>query len=164
MPNPTMPDAAPHGLDAFAAPIRAALAAALELDADTIQLERPKNEAHGEFALPCFRFAKAAGKNPAELAGHLAATLEIPQVSAEAVGPFLNFQIDRTALTAQVLGDAGQEGFGIASTAPPPAMRTQERSAYSACSACAARGREPPIRPRGKLRVLARTIWLALQR
>lgn len=109
-----MPDAAPHGLDAFAAPIRAALAAALELDADTIQLERPKNEAHGEFALPCFRFAKAAGKNPAELAGHLAATLEIPQVSAEAVGPFLNFQIDRTALAAQVLGDAGQEGFGRA--------------------------------------------------
>lgn len=107
-------DAAPHGLDAFAAPIRAALAAALELDASTLQLERPKNEEHGEFALPCFRFAKAAGKNPAQLAGDLAASLEIPDVTASAVGPFLNFQIERTALAARVLTDASREDYGSA--------------------------------------------------
>ena len=35
-------------------------------------------------------------------------------VSASAVGPFLNFQIDRTALARQVLADAGAEGFGSA--------------------------------------------------
>jgi arginyl-tRNA synthetase len=110
-----MPDpAAPHGLDAFAAPIRTALGSALGLDPDTIQLERPKNEQHGEFALPCFRFAKAAGKNPAQLAGDLADSLKIDEVSASAVGPFLNFQIDRAALARQVLHDAGNEGFGRA--------------------------------------------------
>jgi arginyl-tRNA synthetase len=64
-----MPEAAaPHGLDAFAAPIRAALGSALGIDPNSIQLERPKNEEHGEFALPCFRYAKDAGKNPAQLA------------------------------------------------------------------------------------------------
>lgn len=107
-----MPDAALHGLDAFAAPIRAALAAALSIEASEIQLERPKNEEHGEFALPCFRFAKPAGKNPAQLAGDLAAALDMNDISASAVGPFLNFQIDRTALARQVLADAGAEGFG----------------------------------------------------
>jgi arginyl-tRNA synthetase len=110
-----MPDpAAPHGLDAFAAPIRAALGVALGIDADSIQLERPKNEEHGEFALPCFRFAKAAGKNPAQLAGDLAESLQLAEVSASAIGPFLNFQIDRTALARQVLRDAGSEGYGRA--------------------------------------------------
>lgn len=109
-----MPDAALHGLDAFAAPIRAALAAALGVEASAIQLERPKNEEHGEFALPCFRFAKPAGKNPAQLAGDLAASLDVADVSASAVGPFLNFQIDRTALARQVLADAGAEGYGRA--------------------------------------------------
>lgn len=109
-----MPDAALHGLDAFAAPIRAALAEALGVEASAIQLERPKNEEHGEFALPCFRFAKAAGKNPAQLAGDLADSLMIPDVGASAVGPFLNFQLDRTALARQVLADASNEGFGRA--------------------------------------------------
>lgn len=110
-----MPEAAaPHGLDAFAAPIRTALGSALGIDPDSIQLERPKNEEHGEFALPCFRYAKDAGKNPAQLAGDLAASLGIENVSASAVGPFLNFQIERTALARQILNDAGNEGYGRA--------------------------------------------------
>lgn len=110
-----MPEAAaPQGLDAFAAPIRTALGSALGIDPSSLQLERPKNEEHGEFALPCFRFAKDAGKNPAQLAGDLAASLEIENVSASAVGPFLNFQIERTALARQVLNDAGNDGFGRA--------------------------------------------------
>lgn len=109
-----MPDAAPHGLDAFAAPIRAALAEALGVESSAIQLERPKNEEHGEFALPCFRFAKPAGKNPAQLAGELAESLNVAEVAASAVGPFLNFQIDRTALARQVLADASAEAYGSA--------------------------------------------------
>ena len=109
-----MPDAAPHGLDAFAAPIRAALAEALGVEASAIQLERPKNEEHGEFSLPCFRFAKPAGKNPAQLAGELAESLDVAEVAASSVGPFLNFQIDRTALARQVLADASAEAYGSA--------------------------------------------------
>lgn len=110
-----MPEAAaPQGLDAFAAPIRTALGSALGIDPSSIQLERPKNEEHGEFALPCFRYAKDAGKNPAQLAGDLADSLKIAEVSASSIGPFLNFQIGRTALARQVLHDAGSEGFGRA--------------------------------------------------
>ena len=88
-----MPDAAPHGLDAFAAPIRAALAEALGVEASAIQLERPKNEEHGEFSLPCFRFAKPAGKNPAQLAGELAESLDVTEVATSSVGPFLNLSL-----------------------------------------------------------------------
>ena len=110
-----MPDpAAPHGLDAFAAPIRSALGSALGIDPDSIQLERPKNEEHGEFALPCFRYAKEASKNPAQLAGDLVSNLTIEDVSASSVGPFLNFQIERTALARRILNDAGNEGYGRA--------------------------------------------------
>ncbi|MCH2100910.1 MAG: arginine--tRNA ligase [Planctomycetes bacterium] len=109
-----MSDASLHGLDAFAALIRVALAEALGVEVNTIQLERPKNEEHGEFALPCFRFANSVGNNPAQLASALADSLDVNNVSASAVGPFLNFQIDRTALARKVLGDAGAPGYGRA--------------------------------------------------
>jgi len=109
-----MPDTSLHGLNAFAAPIRAAVAQALDVPAEQLQLERPRNEEHGEFAVPCFRFAKQAGKNPAELASQLATDLNIENVAASAIGPFLNFQIERSALAAQVLTDALQDGYGSA--------------------------------------------------
>lgn len=104
----------PNGLDFFAAGIRTALAEALSIEAASIQLERPRSEEHGQFALPCFRFAKAAGKNPAELAGSLAAELQIEDVTPSAVGPFLNFAIDETRLAAVVLESALREDFASA--------------------------------------------------
>jgi arginyl-tRNA synthetase len=101
-----------HGLDPFGLRIAAAVATALDRPLAEIQLERPRNEAHGEFALPCFRFAQKGGGNPAQLAGELAVGLQIDQVEVSNIGPFLNFKIDRTALAAQVLGDALREDFG----------------------------------------------------
>lgn len=108
---PTLETQQPNGLDFFATRIRAALAEALSIDADGIQLERPRQEEHGEFALPCFRFAKAAGKNPAELAGNLAAELQIADVTASAVGPFLNFAIEPERLAAIVLESALRDDY-----------------------------------------------------
>ena len=78
-----MPDPAPlHGLDHFDARIRAALAPALGVDAETLTLGRPREDAHGEFALPCFQFAKAAGCSPPELAQRLAAEVQAEDVRA----------------------------------------------------------------------------------
>ncbi|MGB0952975.1 MAG: arginine--tRNA ligase, partial [Planctomycetota bacterium] len=108
---PTLETQQPNGLDFFATRIRTALADALSIDAADIQLERPRNEEHGEFALPCFRFAKAAGKNPAELAGNLASELKIEDVTPSAVGPFLNFAIDAERLGAVVLESALRSDF-----------------------------------------------------
>ena len=104
----------PNGLDFFAARIRTALAEALGLDAEGLQLERPRQEELGEFALPCFRFAKAAGKNPAELAAGLAAALDIADVTPTAAGPFLNFRVDPLPLASVVLESAMRDDYASA--------------------------------------------------
>ena len=108
----------PNGLDFFADAIRAALATALDLEPAVLVLERPREEAHGEFAVPCFRFAKAAACSPPQLAAKLAAELHIADVCATAIGPFLNFQIDPQRLAYVVLSSAltadfasGQQGL-----------------------------------------------------
>ena len=95
-----------HGLDAFALPIRQAVCAAIDVDLALISLERPRQEELGEFALPCFRFAKQAQMAPPALAGKLADALSIENVSCEAVGPFLNFKIDANALAQSIVTSA----------------------------------------------------------
>ncbi|MCX8266271.1 MAG: arginine--tRNA ligase [Planctomycetota bacterium] len=95
-----------HGLDAFALPIRQAVCAAIDVDLDLISLERPRQEELGEFALPCFRFAKQAQLAPPALAAKLADALSIENVSCEAVGPFLNFKIDANALAQTIVTSA----------------------------------------------------------
>lgn len=95
-----------HGLDAFALPIRQAVCAAIDMDLALISLERPRQEELGEFALPCFRFAKQAQMAPPALAAKLADALSIENVSCEAVGPFLNFKIDANALAQTIITSA----------------------------------------------------------
>ena len=95
-----------HGLDAFALPIRQAVCAAIDVDLALISLERPRQEELGEFALPCFRFAKQAQMAPPALAAKLANALSIENVSCEAVGPFLNFKIDANALAQSIVTSA----------------------------------------------------------
>ncbi|MBC8404619.1 MAG: arginine--tRNA ligase [Planctomycetes bacterium] len=107
-----MSESTPHGLAIFAQRVTDAVAAALQLPADQIQLERPRNEEHGEFAMPCFRFAKVQKCNPAELAGRLVSDLNIADVTASNIGPFLNFRIDDLALATQMAADARREDFG----------------------------------------------------
>lgn len=104
--------AGPHGLDVFAARIRAAVAAALGIAADEARLEIPKQPAFGEFAFPCFHAARARRGNAAELARGLAEKLRIPGIAATAAGPFVNFRVDRTELAAEVLRAACSPGFG----------------------------------------------------
>jgi len=95
-----------HGLDAFALPIRQAVCAAIDVDLALISLERPRQEELGEFALPCFRFAKQAQMAPPALAAKLADALSIENVSCAAVGPFLNFKIDANALAQTIVTSA----------------------------------------------------------
>ncbi|MDE0585044.1 MAG: arginine--tRNA ligase [Planctomycetota bacterium] len=95
-----------HGLDAFALPIRQAVCAALDVNLDLISLERPRQEELGEFALPCFRFAKQAQMSPPALTAKLADELSIDNVTCEAVGPFLNFRIGAKALAQAIVTSA----------------------------------------------------------
>ncbi len=108
----TDPASGPQGLDLYAARIRAALGEALGTDPGALQLERPRRDELGDFALPCFRFVGEHGGNPAALAAKLAAELEIAEVGAAAAGPFLNFTVDRAALAATILADCARADFG----------------------------------------------------
>lgn len=110
----TLPDDAPQGLDRFEAELRAVLAPRLGLEAGALQFERPRQDGVGEFALPCFRFAQAAGQAPAALAGELAEFLRVRGVDAQPAGPFLNVRLDGAALAAAVLADARQPAYGAA--------------------------------------------------
>ncbi len=110
-PTPTL---APQGLDPFASRIRAALADRLDCAPEDVHLERPRQEALGQFALPCFPYARAAGGDPATLAAKLAEAFSDPEIRAVPSGPFLNFQIHPQALAATVLADALRPDFGAA--------------------------------------------------
>ena len=103
-----------HGLDSFEQGIRQALAQALDMDEGDVLLERARQEKLGEFAFPCFRVAKERKANPAQLAQELQDRLAVPDVTAKAAGPFLNFTIERTRLAATVLASAARPDFGAA--------------------------------------------------
>jgi arginyl-tRNA synthetase len=66
--------------------------------------EKPPENAAADYALPCFRFAKAAGKSPQDFATTVAARLKSPWVeSAAAQGAFLNINVPAAKLAEAVL-------------------------------------------------------------
>lgn len=68
-------------------------------------LQRPKDESMGDYALPCFGFAKEYGKSPKEVAEQLQKELIKPDFleSITAVNGFLNFKIDDETFAKDVL-------------------------------------------------------------
>ena len=106
-----MTNATTFGLDPLANRIITAIAPELGVSTADLQLERPREEKHGEFSLPCFRFSKATGKNPAQLAGDLADGFHLEGITAAAAGPFLNFKVDPALLASTVLEHARSIDF-----------------------------------------------------
>ena len=83
--------------------------AKLSLDARTVgQLfEKPPETAMGDFALPCFRFAKDLRLKPQDVAAQLATKLAAGGWLArtQVVGAFLNIFVDQTHMAQAVLPD-----------------------------------------------------------
>jgi arginyl-tRNA synthetase len=78
-----------------------------------LTLERPKSVAMGDLAYPCFRAAKAAGKNPVQLAQELAATLKVDGAELLAAGPYLNLKLTPETRSKVLLeGLLGSAPFG----------------------------------------------------
>ena len=78
-------------------------------------LEKPKIEEHGDLAFPTFQLAKVFRKNPAEIAKNLAENFSSEAVSSvKAVGPYLNFYLDKGKVSAEVLGEilSKKENYG----------------------------------------------------
>ncbi|MFN0059159.1 MAG: arginine--tRNA ligase [Planctomycetota bacterium] len=81
---------------------------ALTLDAIEALIETPKDTKLADLAFPCFVLAKSLRKAPAAIAQQLAAELGARELGAElssvsAVGPYVNFFINKAGRAGQVL-------------------------------------------------------------
>ncbi len=72
----------------------------------------PPNSQMGDYALPCFKFAKILRKSPAVIAEELAKTIQPDGVisGVSALNGYLNFKIDRCGLAKSVLAEIERKG------------------------------------------------------
>ncbi|MBI2208775.1 arginine--tRNA ligase [Candidatus Woesearchaeota archaeon] len=70
-----------------------------------IELEIPPNPEMGDYAFPCFPLAKTYKKNPNDIASDLSKKLKKDRFIDEirVIGPYLNFFINKNALTEETL-------------------------------------------------------------
>jgi arginyl-tRNA synthetase len=99
----------------------------------------PRERDRADLTLPCFPFAKALKRAPQQIAADVAAAFEPNEwlAAAEAVGPFVNFSVNRAAFARRTLG-AIDEAYGssdegrscsITSARRPSARRSATSSA-----------------------------------
>lgn len=83
------------------------------LDQDTIEtlLETPKNASMGDLAFPVFTLAKVLRKAPNLIAAEVAQQIDTSAFEkVEAVGPYINFFLDKSTISGQVLSDVIKHG------------------------------------------------------
>ena len=75
-------------------------------------IARPPNTEMGDYALPCFRFAKVMRKSPALIAQAIAAEYPADDVieRAEAVNGYVNFTVNKAALARETIDEALKKG------------------------------------------------------
>ncbi|MCD8372145.1 MAG: arginine--tRNA ligase, partial [Clostridia bacterium] len=78
----------------------------------------PPDPSMGDYALPCFKFAKVLRKSPAIIAQQLAADFSADEVieKAEAVNGYVNFTVNKTYLSKEVLNEVLSKGDGYGSS------------------------------------------------
>ena len=76
------------------------------------QMTRPKDPSMGDWCLPCFKFAGRFGKSPAQLAEEIVSRIGGYNFleKAEAVGPYVNFTLDKKTVAADVIERVLGEG------------------------------------------------------
>lgn len=85
-------------------------------DVDSSEIEplivRPKDPSMGDWCLACFKFAGKFRKSPAELAKDVVSRIGAYNFleKAEAVGPYVNFTLDKKTVAREVLDRALGEG------------------------------------------------------
>lgn len=91
----------------------------IEPDEIYAALTVPPDTGHGDYALPCFRYAKRFGKSPAEVAELLKADIlsrDNPFASVEAINGYLNLKFDRAELAKTTLEKILREGASYGSS------------------------------------------------
>ncbi len=106
------------------AQVKQAIAQLLNIDGvDSVEATQyvvvPQDTTLGDYALPCFRFAKALRKPPVMIAEELAKEMsakEHPFKKIEAVNGYLNFTLDRQATAGKILADVIKNGASYGSS------------------------------------------------
>ncbi len=94
------------------------IAQAINLDEKELEtyIETPKDAKNGDYAFPCFRLAKELRKAPPQIAMEIKEKIEIDTNKIEKVevlGGYLNFYLNKTLLTKEVLTEIAQnEEYG----------------------------------------------------
>ncbi len=94
------------------------IAKATDLDIEEIAsyIEIPPNREMGDYAFPCFKLAKTLRKAPPAIANEISEKIEIDEKieRIEVVGGYLNFYINKIALTKSVLEEISikEENYG----------------------------------------------------
>lgn len=103
----------------FKEQIAECFAKVIEISQDELKnmIEIPKDEKMGDYALPCFRFAKMFGKAPALIAEDLKEKIDFTNTDIEKIetaGAYLNITIKQQALAEDVLKEisAQKENYG----------------------------------------------------
>ena len=94
------------------ATIASLLAKSTKLKKDDIEnlIEVPKDSKLGDFAFPCFSLSKEMKKSPVEIAKDLVFKLKSPELEkVEAIGPYLNFFVNKSSLATETLGKIQRE-------------------------------------------------------
>nr|WP_313165794.1 arginine--tRNA ligase [Sedimentibacter sp.] len=90
----------------------------LSLEDALLLIETPPSPDMGDFAVPCFKFAKKYRKSPAAIAAEL--TEKIGNVEEfekiESIGPYVNFFVDKKHYAEKILKTAFKEKEGYGST------------------------------------------------
>lgn len=74
-------------------------------------VEKPKNTDHGDLAFPCFSLAKALRKAPVAIAQEVVEKIDGSAFDGvSALGPYINFRLNRKAFSADVLEEIGEKG------------------------------------------------------
>lgn len=75
-------------------------------------LSLPPNSEMGDYALPCFKFAKVLRMSPVVIAEKLAASFETDEIvsNVSSINGYVNFKVNKTSLAAGVIGKILDEG------------------------------------------------------
>lgn len=75
------------------------------------KIERPKDSSKGDYAFPAFTLAKTMKKAPQQIATDLVAKIDTTKFDkVEVAGPYLNFFLDKSSFSADVLGQVMTQG------------------------------------------------------
>ncbi len=96
----------------------ASIESELSLDEALLLIEIPPSQDMGDYAVPCFKFAKKYRKSPAVIASEIAKKIgkieEFEKI--ESAGPYVNFYVDKKHFVEKILKEAFKQQDNYGST------------------------------------------------